>query len=279
VPIGAEVTKPEAGATWKSNRDGSCSVGPTAPRSGRSTPIPSCHSTSEREPITGAHDRGARTGPAGTNDGADSAHTTGFAHPAGAAPLPCGAASTGDRHRRWAPRQAALTDEPGSTDCVGPGCRVAAHTGSEPIGRTAVDGPVDAATSSRSSGMTTACGGGIYLDPRSRAMAYTTDGVWLRTVDLVPRRSSPASTRTAGDSESIGAGDHTSPAQRPEPRRSAPGATHVRTPGAGPSRSTRRCSCRPSRAVAAEGYGGSQHPFWTAATRRVETGPRPNPVL
>src|SRR5688572_27271170 len=46
MPIGAEATKPEADATWKSNRDGSCSVGSTAPRSGRPTPIPPCHKTS-----------------------------------------------------------------------------------------------------------------------------------------------------------------------------------------------------------------------------------------
>jgi hypothetical protein len=47
--------------------------------------------------------------PAGTNDLADSAHVAGFADPAGAAPVPRGAASTGHRHRRWAPRRAALT--------------------------------------------------------------------------------------------------------------------------------------------------------------------------
>ena len=35
----------------------------------------------------------------------------GFAHPAGAAPVPRGAASTGHRHRRWAPRRAALTED------------------------------------------------------------------------------------------------------------------------------------------------------------------------
>ena len=50
--------------------------------------------------------------PAGTNDRADSAHFAGFAHPAGAAPVPCGAASAGHRHRRWAPRRAALTEGP-----------------------------------------------------------------------------------------------------------------------------------------------------------------------
>jgi hypothetical protein len=38
---------------------------------------------------------------------------------------------------------------------------------------------------------------GICLDPRSRGMVPTTDGIWLQTLDLVPRRSSPAATRTA----------------------------------------------------------------------------------
>ena len=37
---------------------------------------------------------------------------------------------------------------------------------------------------------------GICLDPRSRGMVHTTDGIWLRTLDLLPRRSSPAAIRT-----------------------------------------------------------------------------------
>src|SRR5215213_10026432 len=38
---------------------------------------------------------------------------------------------------------------------------------------------------------------GIRLDPHSRGMVHTTDGIWLQTLDLLPRRSSPAATRTA----------------------------------------------------------------------------------
>ena len=84
---------------------------PAGPRAGEDT-------SGGRPPGGGAAPRLRRGGapragppPAGPNDRPDSAHFAGLADPAGAAPVPRGAASTGHRHRRGAPRRAALTPQ------------------------------------------------------------------------------------------------------------------------------------------------------------------------
>ena len=194
--------------------------------------------------------------PAGPNDRADSAHFAGLADPAGAAPVPRGAASTGHRHRRGAPRRAALTAGPDQQIAWGPGCRVAAHTGSEPIGRTAVDGPVDAAMSSttRSSGMPTACGESVWTRghggwcPPPTGSGYG-PSIWYPGAVRRRRPEQP------GDGETIRAGDHTSPAQQADPRprtgRNPPPPPQAQEP----SRSLQRAVPAGLVAVAANGSG------------------------
>ena len=167
--------------------------------------------------------------PAGTNDRADSAHLAGFAHPAGAAPVPCGAASAGRRHRRWAPRRAALTEGP-NQQIVGPGMSCC---GAQWVG-------ADRAHCCRRTG---GCGHvfddaqlwdahrvqGKCLDPRSRGMVHTTDGIWLRTLDLVPRRSSPA----AGQRRASVAPGVRSPGSPARPARPASHPAPPHPPGGG----------------------------------------------
>ena len=121
---------------------------------------------------------------------------------------------------RGAPSSCPNTAGPDQRIAWGPECRVAAHTGSEPIGRTAVDGPVDAATCSttRSSGMPTACAEHVWTRARGGwCPPPTGSGYRPSTCDPGARRRRRP--ERPADGATIRAGDHTSLAHPAEPRR------------------------------------------------------------
>jgi hypothetical protein len=115
---------------------------------------------------------------------------------------------------------------------------------------------------------------GICLDPRSREMVHTTDGIWLRTLDLVPRRSSPAARpEQRGDGETISQLITTHQRNENPLVTAAQTGQHSRGPagptrGAGPARRTRRAEAEQDAAPAASRT--TKWRAWSAGQRLMQ---------